>query len=98
MREASCPLSDSRIDVAGDSHEGLSMPDREKACQWLQTGRGRLLVGIFSPKEHGMGCQDADLHRRADLINAGGALAAVDNLAGRKTDRVQVFRSMELPR
>jgi hypothetical protein len=50
--------------------------------------RSLLNRGFLSPKEHGMGSQDTEFHRSAFLINARGALTAMDDLTGRETDRV----------
>src|SRR5262245_52141795 len=98
MGEASGSLRDSRIGMAGDRDEGLSMPDREKACQCLSNLRGRLSGTILSTKEHGMGCQDTNLYCRAGLIDARGTLATMDDLAGGETNCVQILRAAELAR
>ena len=45
-----------------------------------------------------MGRQDTKFHRRAYLIDARGALTAMDDLTGGETDRVEILRAMELAR
>src|SRR5512141_2003894 len=57
-----------------------------------------LSSGFHLPKEHGMSRQDSKFHRRAGLIDARGALTAVDNLTGGEADRIQILRAMELAR
>ena len=43
-----------------------------------------------------MGRHDTKFHRSPGLIDAGGALTAMDDLAGWETDRVQILRATEL--
>ena len=75
------------------------MPDREKACQCscaIDLPARWLARGFLSPKEHRMGGHDTKFHRRACLIDACGALTAMDKLTGGEADRVQILRAVEL--
>ncbi len=45
-----------------------------------------------------MGSQDTQFHRRACLIDARGALTAMDDLTGGEADGVQILRATELAR
>lgn len=54
--------------------------------------RLRCLTSRFrSLKEHGMGSQNTEFHRGAFLIDARGALTAMDDLTGWEADRIQIL-------
>ena len=67
------------------------------SCDWSNR-HGRLSGVLLSPKEYRMGGHDTKFYRRAGLIDARGALTAMDNLTGWETDRIQIFRTTKLAR